>query len=103
MVFGASMDKGLVLDGFNLKVVDLNKGHSIDDLLVHNTKDKNLAILLCEMTYAADLPTPLGVFYEEKKPTYEEMMMTQIESQMNKNKNINLKDLIYTANTWKVE
>ena len=79
MIFGPEDNLGLVLDGFRLKVVEIGKDYSIDDLLVHNVRDKNLANLVSEMTYDDNLPVPFGVFYKEDKLTYEDMMMDQIK------------------------
>ena len=55
MIFGPEDNLGLVLDGFRLKVVEIGKEYSIDDLLVHNVYDKNLANLVSEMTYDDNL------------------------------------------------
>ena len=74
-----------------------------NDILIHDVSDKNLAMLICEMTYDESLPTPMGVFYKELKPTYNEMLKTQIDNQI-KSKGIGqIKDLIYTKNTWSVD
>ena len=102
MIFGfKSEEKGIVLDGFRLKVVSLND-YSKDDLLVHDVNDRNLAMLICEMTYNESLPTPYGVFYKESKPTYDELFTNQVNEQIKTKGNGELKDLIYTKNTWVV-
>ena len=102
MVFGEDSNKGLILDGFNLKVVDLDNKYSIDDVLIHNKHDRNLAMLVCEMTYNNSLPTPVGILYEESKPTYDDMLSTQVKNQIKEKNTGQLKDLIYTKNTWTV-
>ena len=102
MLFGHRDEpKGLILDGFKLKVVSLNK-FSKDDLLIHDQYDKNLAMLLCEMTYDESLPTPYGVIYQESKPSYDELVNKQIEDQIKLKGTGKLKDLIYTKNTWDI-
>ena len=102
MVFGfKDAPKGIILDGFKLKVVSLDD-HSKDDLLVHDKYDKNLAMLICEMTYDELLPTPFGVFYVESKPTYDELFTNQIDEQTKSKGSGKLEDLIYTNNTWEI-
>jgi 2-oxoglutarate ferredoxin oxidoreductase subunit beta len=103
MVFGAEQDKGLILEGPQFKVIKFGKDYSKDDSLVHNKHDKNLAILLSEMTYNADLPTPIGVFYTEDKPTYEDMLTQQIESIVESKGKGDLDSLLQGANTWEVK
>lgn len=102
MIFGFKDEpKGIILDGFKLKVVNLSD-YSESDLLIHDKYDKNLAMLICEMTYDDSLPTPYGVFYIESKPTYEELFTKQINEQIESKGKGKLKDLIYTKNTWEV-
>ena len=101
MVFGFKSEKGIILDGFHLKVVNLDD-YSENDLLVHDINDRNLAMLICEMTYNESLPTPYGVFYKESKPTYDELLTNQVDEQIKAKGNGKLKDLIYTKNTWVV-
>ena len=103
MLFGPENNLGIRLDGSNFKTVELGKDYSQDDLLVHNVKDKNLGILISEMTYNDKLPVPLGVFYKEDKPTYEEMMIKQINDAV-KSKGIpDLQSLINGFETWEVK
>ena len=102
MVFGKESDKGLILDGSKFKVVDLSKDFSESDLLIHNPKDRNLGLLISEMTYDEDLPVPIGVFYKEDKPTYDTMMKEQIDKAKSVQK-INLQSLIEGPNSWEVK
>ena len=101
MVFGKERDKGLILDGTQFRVVSLGKDYSESDLLVHNPKDRNLGLLLSEMTYNEDLPVPVGIFYKENKPTYDSMMIDQINK--SKNKEIDLQSIIEGPNSWNVK
>ena len=102
MVFGKEKDKGLILDGSKFKVVDLNDDFSVDDLLVHNPKDRNLGLLISEMTYDENLPVPIGIFYREDKPSYDLMMKNQIDKAQS-NKKIDLQSLIEGPNSWEVK
>ena len=103
MLFGPENNLGIKLDGSTLKVVELDDNNTIDDILVHNYKDKNLAILLSEMTYNKDLPVPFGVFYKEDKKTYEEMMVAQIKESISLKGKPDLQSLINGSETWEVK
>ena len=101
MIFGKEKDKGLMLDGPKFKVVKLNDDYSINDILVHNPKDRNLGLILSEMTYDENLPVPIGILYKENKPTYDSMMKDQINTA--KTKNNNLQSIIEGPNSWEVK
>ncbi len=103
MIFGPENNLGIILDGFSLKVVDIGSKYSIDDLLVHNVKDRNLAILISEMTYDKDLPVPFGVFYKEDKMTYEDMMVEQINESIKRKGKPDLQSLVNGPETWEVK
>ena len=102
MVFGVDGSKVLKLEGAKFKVLELDKGFSIDDATVHNYNDKNLAFLLSEMTMDSTLPTPIGVLYKEEKATYEDMMVNQIDLAKDKIGDIDLQKIISGNNTWQV-
>ena len=103
MIFGPEDNLGLVLDGFRLKVVEIGGDYSVDDLLVHNVHDKNLANLVSEMTYDDKLPVPFGVFYKEDKLTYEDMMLDQIKESIKLKGDPDLQLLINGQETWEVK
>ena len=101
MIFGKEKDKGLILDGAKFKVVSIGDDYSIDDILIHNPEDRNLGLMLSEMTYDENLPVPIGIFYKEIKPTYDEMMSEQI-NKARKNK-MDLQSIIKGTNSWIVK
>ena len=103
MIFGPENNLGIILDGFRLKVVEIGKDYSMDDILVHNVKDKNLANLISEMTYDEELPVPFGVFYKKEKLTYEDMMIDQIKDSIKLKGEPDLQALINGQETWEVK
>tara|TARA_Y100000590_G_C15666306_1_gene994567 strand:+ start:751 stop:1761 length:1011 start_codon:yes stop_codon:yes gene_type:complete len=103
MLFGVQNQKGLILEGATFKVVELGSNYSESDILVHNKNDKNLAMLLSEITYTPNLPVPIGVLFQEDKPTYEDMMNEQIELAINNKGKGNLEKLIVGNNSWVVK
>ncbi len=106
MLFGKEQEKGIKLEGFNPVVINLNDGkHTIDDVWVHEEKDENpiRAFILSHMTDHPELPTPIGVFREISKPTYDEGVENQLNAITEKKGKGTLKDLLYTGNTWEVD
>jgi len=101
MIFGKEKDKGLILEGTRFKVVSIGNDYSIDDILVHNPKDRNLGLMLSEMTYDENLPVPIGIFYKENKLTYDTMMSNQINKA--KENKIDLQSIIKGTNSWVVK
>lgn len=83
LIFGANRDKGVKLDGFTPVVVNLNEGHSADELWVHDETDIYKAQILTRMfddpKKPVHLPRPFGVFYQTTRPTYEDMLKLQID------------------------
>lgn len=82
LVFGANSERGIKLDGFKPVVVELNDGHSTDDLWVHDEKDIYKAQILTRIFddphKEGHLPRPFGVFYETQRPCYEDMLEAQL-------------------------
>ena len=103
MIFGKEKNKGIRLDGFRPEVVTINGDFSVDDLLVHNETDKNIADILTNFTYDTEFPTPIGVLYVAKSPTYEDRLEKQIKNAKKKLGEGNLEDLIRGVDIWDVE
>ena len=103
MIFGAEQNKGLILEGATFKVVQIGKDYGIDDILCHDMYDKNLAMLLSEITYIPELPVPIGILYKENKPTYEQMMAKQIQQAIEAKGKCDLQKLIIGNNAWTVK
>ena len=105
LVFGANRDKGIKLDGFKPVVVDLNNGHSADNLWVHDEQDIFKAQILTRIfdnpQKEGHLPRPFGVFYQTERPTYEEMMNLQVEEAKAK-RPADLDRLLRGSETWTI-
>lgn len=104
LIFGKDHDKGLMLKGTKLHVVNLGNGITESDLLVYNEEDPDptLAYLLSGMSYP-DYPVPIGVFRNIRKPTYDEMMMGQVKKSVEMFGKGDLSKLFNSGDTWVVE
>ena len=103
LVFGKESDKGIKLDGFKPVVVSLKDGkYSVNDLLVHDEKSRELAFILSELTEYPGYPTPIGVFLNIERSTYETEMADQINTAIKKQGKGELEKLLFTGNTWEI-
>ena len=101
MVF-AKGKKGIKLDGFKAVVVDM-ENHSMDDLLVHDETNLDLAHIIANWTTHPVLPEPIGVIYSVDKPTYNSEMVSQVESAVKAKGAGNVQDLLNAGDTWTVK
>lgn len=106
LVFGKNNSKGIILDGFTPRIVDLTDGSvSINDLWVHKVEspDKVHAYILSQFTEMEGFPTPIGIFYKTQKSTYAADIEKQIEQITAQKGKGDLKKLFYSGNTWTIE
>ena len=107
MIFGKEENKGIVLDGWNLKAVTIGEdGYTLDDVLVHDAtaRDNTLHRKLALMDTADGLPVALGVIRSVKEPTYEREYEKQIEEvQMMTSKRSFTEFLLNSSNIWEVK
>ena len=102
LVFGKDRSKGIRLNGMNPEVVTLGDGITEDDLLFHDEAlaEPSLAYLLSRMHHP-EFPEPMGVFRCVERPTYEELVMDQIDTAREK-KAPSLDDLFSEGDVWTV-
>ena len=93
--------KGIKLDGSTARVVDMEK-HSVDDLLVHDETNLNLAHIIANWTSNPKLPEPIGVIYSIDKPSYNQEMVKQITAAKEAKGPVSVQDLINAGDTWTV-
>jgi 2-oxoglutarate ferredoxin oxidoreductase subunit beta len=104
MIFGKELNKGLVLDGFNLKVVTIGeKGITEKDILVHDAacEDTTLHMKLALME-GPEMPIALGVIRDVKDDTYDAAVVAQIAEVQAKSKIKSFDDLIATCEQWEI-
>ncbi len=101
MVF-AQGTKGIKLDGSKAIVVDMEK-NSIDDILIHNETNLDLAHIIANWTSHSTLPEPIGVIYCIDKPTYNQEMINQIEAAKKAKGPSKVQDLLNAGDTWVVD
>ena len=104
MIFGKEANKGLMLDGFNLKVVTIGQnGITEADILVHDAayQDTTLQMKLALME-GPELPIAVGVIRDVEEETYDAAVETQIAEVQAKSKVKTFDDLIATCEKWEM-
>ncbi len=105
MLFGEKMDKGLVLEGFKLKVVTVGQdGYTLDDILVHDSHEQTTYLhnALASMKYP-DFPVALGVIRDVADKTYDDEVVRQIEEVSAASKIHCVDDLLQSGETWEIK
>lgn len=106
MLFGANKDKGLVMDGWQIKDVIIGQnGFTIDDVLVHDAtmQDDTLHMKLGLMSPENGLPLALGVIRDVEGPTYDQGVADQIKDVQAKNPVRKLRDYLMAKDVWEVK
>ncbi|MDH6354259.1 2-oxoglutarate ferredoxin oxidoreductase subunit beta [Dysgonomonas sp. PH5-45] len=106
MIFGKDKDKGIVIDGWNLKAVTIGQdGYTLDDVLTHDahTQDNILHLKLGLMSPEAGLPLALGVIRDTEALVYEQELERSVETEKARNPIHTLNELLMSGNVWKVE
>jgi 2-oxoglutarate ferredoxin oxidoreductase subunit beta len=108
LIFGQNADKGVKLDGFKPVIVDMNDGHSPNDLWIHDETDRVKATILSRFfdnprKGGDHFPRPFGVFYTEARPCYEEGMAQQIDAAIGKKGEGDLNALLRGRDTWEIQ
>ncbi|HQJ75143.1 MAG TPA: 2-oxoacid:ferredoxin oxidoreductase subunit beta [Bacteroidota bacterium] len=103
LVFGKKRNKGIKLDGFNPKVINFDDGkNSINDCLIYDETNNDLAYIVARLTDNPSFPTPIGVFLSVERSTYDEEMVQQIEGAKKKLGVGDLNKLFNSGNVWEV-
>lgn len=101
LIFGAARDKGIRLNGTNLEVVSLDHVQE-DDLLFHDETDPTISFLLSQMRHP-EFPEPVGIFHRVDKPRYDEMLVDQVNTAVERKGEGKIENLVTEGYTWNVK
>ena len=102
IVFGAEKEKGIVLDRDGAKIVDV-ADVGIDAIHVHDPANTGgVAYVLSRLSHSPTGPTPIGVFRRISRPSYQELVQSQIVDAQAKKGPGDLGELLRSAGTWTV-
>ncbi|MDZ7741915.1 MAG: thiamine pyrophosphate-dependent enzyme [Bacteroidota bacterium] len=104
MIFGKNNDKGLILKGTQLKVVNIrSKGYGMEDILVHDkhNTDPGIHVMLSRMA-PPEFPAAMGVIRSIKSEPYDQRMTKLIDESKKTSKLKSTQDLLQSGNTWTI-
>jgi len=102
MIFGKNNDKGIVLDGMKLKVVEIGKdGITEADVLVHDAKEKDPTLHLALINMKE--PVVMGVIRAVEEPTLEEREAEATKIAKKTNPVQSFEELLFSGQTYEVE
>jgi len=100
MIFGKEKDKGLILDGVQLKAVTIGEnGITEDDILVHDSgiEDSTMHYMLARMDLP-ELPMAMGVIRNFHGECYDQLLEDQVEAAKEESIVKNMDDLFNSGN-----
>lgn len=107
LLFGANKDKGIRLDGLRPVLTDLNNGFSADDCWIHDEQDFYKAQILVRLfddpRIEGHMPRPFGVFFEQDRACYEDIMAMQIEEAISLKGKGDLDRLLRGSEVWTIQ
>lgn len=103
LIFGKDRDKGIRMNGLQPEVVNLS---DVDEqqLIVHNESEDNphYAYMLSRME-DPHMPLPFGVLRSVSRPTYDELLLGQVDQAVEQKGRGDLEQLFKSGDTWTVE
>jgi 2-oxoglutarate ferredoxin oxidoreductase subunit beta len=102
--FGADLERGVILNRFGeCEIVDVATVGE-DQLIVHdeNREDPALAFALSRLSWGPTMPTPVGVFRDVRRATYESEVQQQLVAASERQGPGDLGALIGSGATWDV-
>jgi 2-oxoglutarate ferredoxin oxidoreductase subunit beta len=99
LVFGKEQDKGVVLDGFETRIVSAAEASIWDP----STPTPGPGFMLCQMDQEPLKPRPIGIFRQVEAPVFEDGVHAQIDQEIEKKGRGSLEQLVYGGETWTVE
>ena len=108
LTFGTKGDKGIVLDGFQPRIVDLDSDAELsENLWIHDVHDRNKANILTRFfddpSNENALPRPFGIFYQESRFCYEDALEEQLVDVKKSKGTPDLDQLLSGPNIWEIK
>ncbi len=96
--------RAIRLDGFRPESIDLTSGDwSVNDAIVYDETSLELAGIASRMFWNTDMPRPFGIFFCDKRMSFESRLHTQIREVTEQRGTGDLDALLNAADAWDIE
>ncbi|MEN0068033.1 MAG: 2-oxoacid:ferredoxin oxidoreductase subunit beta [Myxococcota bacterium] len=102
LVYGKEHRFGYVLDGLELKRIEITDEAQEAGLLKHDPTNKLLATMLASFDPTKGDPVVIGLFYREDRVVYDQQFQEQADAAVKKLGTGDLRQLIHAGDTWTV-
>ncbi len=104
VVFGPNHERGVIIGPDGAEIVDV-ADVGIEAITVHDptNPDPGPAFALSRLSHGPHGPTPVGIFRDVPRPTYEEVMSERIDRARQEHGPGVLADLVRVNGTWTIE
>ncbi len=102
LIWGQEQRFGYVLDGLALRRIVVDGPEAESQVLRHDPSNKMLATLLASLEPAEGHPVPVGIFYQEHRPSYDAQFQAQMAESTQKLGTGDLHKLLHSGDTWEV-
>lgn len=104
MIYGKDKDKGIVLEGLQLKAVTIGQdGYTMDDILVHDAHEPSPVLHTMLAMMQDDMPLAMGVIRDVEAPAYDASVAQQIAEVQAKVGKESLQSYLNRIATWEVK
>ncbi|NCG19613.1 MAG: 2-oxoacid:ferredoxin oxidoreductase subunit beta [Rhodobacterales bacterium] len=102
MIWGKTERKGLKLNGLKLEVFAINTEEDEAKALIHDPTNKMMAIMLAGLDGIGENPIPMGIIYNNPRPSYDSQFHAQVETVTHKLGQGDLEKMLHAGDTWTV-
>lgn len=105
MIFGKEMNKGLIINGLRLEIVEIGKnGVKESDILIHDAhnEDNTLHNMLARLQ-RPNFPVVFGIIRDVDQPTYDKSLCDQVEAVKKKASIKTVDELLTSGETWEIK
>ncbi|MEO6956416.1 MAG: 2-oxoacid:ferredoxin oxidoreductase subunit beta, partial [Antricoccus sp.] len=103
LIFGIKRKRAVVQSGFGFEVVDVDDNLDPESIVRHDAhcEDPAYAFALSRLSGSDLAHTPMGIFRQVQRPTYDSSLQTQLHAAIDQGPN-DLQELLRGKDTWTV-